>query len=499
MPVNGVEEMANNDEEENHVLQGEVNDFLRNMRHGKSLPPPLYPRSDFHLLVFPDDVTLAERNVWKNKFQQKLKDDVSMPSGHKWWFKNVYVRREKHGIIEELKNGVYGKIHFISKDKPRRRYREFIIRGFPNTCELEELQERLSGISDNIYRLYRMKYNDKATDSIKMIWKSDDENPPEILPLFSGTTTENNPVLVFEPMKMRQPKCYNCNEIGHIARHCSNSQDANGADSDKRRNSSKGGRRATEYRRQRCTCDTDNEWDCTCSVRLQRSRNPIETPTGNDVYNDIAPINQGSPESRDIASIERENSALKRQCAKLQKGMQSMENRLMEKLEKMHEELRKVRREKEEMKSTLANIALHLENKDDVVGVEEKQHEDVATEDEEEAEEEGNEEKADDEEAEEEGKEEKVDEEEEKETEEKKQEHRKTIKDEAAEAEKKGEREEEEGEDEEEEEEEEEIIEEEAGEEEEEEERGGGGQQQQFCVQQAVATWRSCQATIASE
>ena len=130
---------------------------------------PFIPRKDFHLLVFPEGISFGERNLWKNKYYYKLLHEVAIPNGHKYWYNNIYVLWKHPQLIEDLKSGVYGDIKFISMDQPPRekkslRYREFIVRGYPNIWELDGLLEYFGNMSDNVHKLYRMKYNGKDSD-----------------------------------------------------------------------------------------------------------------------------------------------------------------------------------------------------------------------------------------------------------------------------------------------------------------------------------------------
>ena len=198
---------------------------------------PFIPRKEFYRLAFPEDTTFGERNLWKNKHFHKLQNDVAIPNGNKYWFKNIYVRRTSPQVIDELKRGVYGNIKFISMDQPPLekksvRYKEYIVRGYPSAWKLDGLPEYFGNKSENVHKTFRMKYNGKDSDSVKVIWKSDTENPPTKISLFEGTSIENDddPVMRIEEMEKRPVICYACHKTGHIARHCNDNDEENDRD-----------------------------------------------------------------------------------------------------------------------------------------------------------------------------------------------------------------------------------------------------------------------------
>ena len=167
---------------EKDIAPKNVEEFLHDMRR-KNGSDTLVPRKTFHLLTFPEEIEHHERHTWKNRFRHQLCNYVAMPRCGEWHFKNIYVNRESPETIEGLIKGVYGGIKFISMDKPPNekspRYREFIIRGFPKIWEIDELYNILGSMSDNVYSLRRMQYQGKPTDTVKLVWKSDTEDPQE--------------------------------------------------------------------------------------------------------------------------------------------------------------------------------------------------------------------------------------------------------------------------------------------------------------------------------
>ena len=185
---------------------------------------PHVSRKDFHLLTFPDDIQGRDRTNWQMKFRERLKLDVSMPSWRKWHFKNIYVSRKSPSLINDLIKGDYGDIKFISNDMPVRpsvpRHRNFIVKGFPNHLDTTELYDIFGDNADNIQIFYRMKYRGKETNSIKMVWKSHSENPPSSLPLYGDVEIGQSPMLTISEMIDKPIKCYSCDEVGHISRHC---------------------------------------------------------------------------------------------------------------------------------------------------------------------------------------------------------------------------------------------------------------------------------------
>ena len=192
------------------VIREDVSSFVANIRNEAGRKPAFISRKDFHLLSFPEDTPYHERTQWKNKYQHQLANEVSMPNSKHWHFKNIYVSRKYPKIIEDLKNGIYGKIAFICKDRPPSekspRYREFIIRGFPNIWDLDELYEILGDITKDVHKFHRIKFRGKNTDSVKMVWKNANEDPPLQLSLFPDMPITDSPVLDFQEMEPRPPK-----------------------------------------------------------------------------------------------------------------------------------------------------------------------------------------------------------------------------------------------------------------------------------------------------
>ena len=113
------------------------------------------------------------------------------------------------------------------REKKSLRYREFIVRGYPNIWQLNGLLEYFENMSENVHKLYRMKYNGKDSDSVKVVWKSDTVNPPTIIPLFKNTSIHDSPVLSIQEMEPRPVKCFACQKTGHIARYCKSKNEGN--------------------------------------------------------------------------------------------------------------------------------------------------------------------------------------------------------------------------------------------------------------------------------
>ena len=192
------------------------------VKHYRNVKPPLYPRKDFYRLSFPDDVTTRERILWKNKYQQHLQQDVGIPSKNPVAIRNIYVQRSKTHIIDNLQKGKYGGISFVCSDEnPANRYRHFILRGFPLDEEFDLLEKNLGDkLSKHIFKLIRMRRNGQPTTSLRIIWSSHDETPPNELALYMDMATGESPSMVIEEVKPRPPTCYGCKEEGHIKKWC---------------------------------------------------------------------------------------------------------------------------------------------------------------------------------------------------------------------------------------------------------------------------------------
>ena len=248
---------------------------------------PYVPRKDFHLLTFPEEIDHPDRTVWKNRFLQQLCNNVTMPRCNEWYFKNIYVSRKSPSIIADLKNGVYGGIRFISKDKPPNekppRYREFIIRGYPNIWEIGKLHDILGSLSDNVHSLCRFQFQGKPMDSVKLVWKSNTEDPPKQLPLYADI--EDSPLLSFQQMEPRQPRCYFCQELGHIQYNCKSKDDGNSQHERRVRETT--GRKEATVNKLSCLCGADNVWNCSCRKRPLLHGN--DTP-GNSIPTSEIPV-----------------------------------------------------------------------------------------------------------------------------------------------------------------------------------------------------------------
>ena len=145
-----------------------------------------------------------------------------MPKKEKWYFKYIYVNRRHPDLLENLKGGHYWGIHFISADDfnqmtgDRRRYDEYILRGFPPNNDPNDVKELFGDKQHHIHKVIRMNFKGKASSSVKIIWKSNSEEPPKEMPLYMDL--EKPPIVQVE--KMRPPKCFKCNKPGHLRKNC---------------------------------------------------------------------------------------------------------------------------------------------------------------------------------------------------------------------------------------------------------------------------------------
>ena len=138
-------------------------------------------------------------------------------------------------------------------------------------------------MSDNVHSLHRIQYQGKPTDSVKLVWKSDAEDPPGKLPLYKDI--DESPLLHFQQMEPRQPRCYHCQELGHIQYHCKNKDDESGQYGRRRRLQEPTGHKAATVKK---PCGVDNAWDCIC--RTQRLLYGNDNPRNNVPNSEIPPM-----------------------------------------------------------------------------------------------------------------------------------------------------------------------------------------------------------------
>ena len=178
---------------------------------------PLYPRKDFYRLCFPTDCSTHDKVNWKNKFQQELMYDVGIPKRNSFHINTVYVNRKKPDIIKGLQEGKYGGIKFVASDVPK--YRHFILRGFPLDEDTKRLHANLGEKSKHVHKFSRIRIKGNPSTSVRLIWKSGDQDPPKELALYPEMG-DDTPVITSEEVEPHPPVCYNCNEKGHVKRWC---------------------------------------------------------------------------------------------------------------------------------------------------------------------------------------------------------------------------------------------------------------------------------------
>ena len=98
----------------------------------------------------------------------------------------VYVLRSHEYIVDNLKKGHYGGVQFVSCDTPPgpRKYRHFIMRSIPRDEDFSLLHENLGEKRKHVHKLIRISTKKQATTSVRLIWKSDKEDPPMEFPLY---------------------------------------------------------------------------------------------------------------------------------------------------------------------------------------------------------------------------------------------------------------------------------------------------------------------------
>ena len=186
-----------------------------NMQRSKAL----VPRERFYKLTFPSDITLREKYRWANKYGTLYAYQLTIPNKEQWWFKHIYVLRTYTSIINDLMQGNIGDVKFVSADEPPRKksvkYREYLCKGIPPTLDEDILDDQLG--KDNIHLARRIYYNGKKSSTIKIVWKPSTP-PPSTIPLLGS----HDVMITITEMLSGQPRCYNCQAYGHIARNCSN-------------------------------------------------------------------------------------------------------------------------------------------------------------------------------------------------------------------------------------------------------------------------------------
>ena len=310
-------------DEEEDIVPRSMDEILHERRPEVG---PLVPRRYFHLLTFPEEIEHHDRHKWKNSFRHQLCEHVAMPRSGDWHFKNIYVSRASPQIIKQLINGTYGGIKFISMDNPPNkkspRYREFIIRGFPKIWNIDELYNILGPMSDNVHLLRRMRYQGEPTDSVKLVWKSETDDPPGELPLFNDI--DNSPLLHIQLMEPRQPRCYNCNELGHFQYNCKPKDDRSGQHEITRTSQESSVRKTATFKKPSCTCNIDNDWDCTC--RKQRLLYGNDTSRNNDPGSEKYTRNSTPTSEITVATLQSEIIELKKTNEALQSKLEIFAN-----------------------------------------------------------------------------------------------------------------------------------------------------------------------------
>ena len=184
----------------------------------------MFLRKDFYRLSFPADASTHQRITWKNKYQQQLLDDVGIPSRNPIALRYVYVRRSSTLVVECLKQGKYGDIKFECSDESAenlgRRHRHFILRAFPTDENLDLIRENLGDpLNDHVHKLIRIKRDGQPTSSVRIIWTSHEEAPPNELDVYPDMQHGPSPRMSIKEVDA-QPTCYNCNAKGHIKKWC---------------------------------------------------------------------------------------------------------------------------------------------------------------------------------------------------------------------------------------------------------------------------------------
>ena len=133
------------------------------------------------------------------------------------------MKQKRHDIIKNLQEGFYDGINFIPKDEPLNtvvKYRAFFVDTFPTDMDKDCI---IDFIGDNpaeyVHRVKRLRYKNKPTTSLLMIWRSQENDPPQEVPLYPDME-EESPMVTFKETQPQKPKCYKCHTLGHIAKHC---------------------------------------------------------------------------------------------------------------------------------------------------------------------------------------------------------------------------------------------------------------------------------------
>ena len=98
-----------------------------------------------------------------------------------------------------------------------KKYRHFILRGFPKDKKFELLEKDLGDtLNKNVFKLIRMQKDGQPTTSVRIIWSSHDETPLNELVLYMDTTTGEPASTSTEEFEPRPVTYYDCKEVGHI-------------------------------------------------------------------------------------------------------------------------------------------------------------------------------------------------------------------------------------------------------------------------------------------